>query len=96
MSFENEPHEPSEETQPDIAGFKAKLTAAYEKSRLGTHAKITDFIDTLKSQYTKEGLEHIRLYHLLAGSTPKPEDENAMEFDLPGGEIANFINSLEG
>ena len=92
MSIEQES---SAEKPLDIAGYKAILTSAYEKSRLGTHVKVTDLIESLKSQYTKEELEQTRLYHLLAGSTPRPEEESEMQLDLPSGELANFINSLQ-
>lgn len=53
--------------------------------------------ESLKQKMTAEGRSpdevfKYRLYHLISGSTPRPGQ--CTEFDLPGGDIENFIVSL--
>ena len=70
------------------------LSQAYRKSesRIALYKSVSEFALGLEKKYPDARSR--RLWHLLIGSTPKPEDENNVK-DYPGDDsIIRFIERL--
>lgn len=74
---------------------------AYDTNGFETHEKIVKMIEKLANDHSdsKKGIDsrkilnQYKLFHILVGSTTRPENEPTF-FDLPNGEIEAFIRSL--
>jgi hypothetical protein len=85
------------EKNPDNEGrVWAELSSIRETLLEGPDAEeineqVVMFVRKLRAEHGKD-IEKYKLYHLIVGSTPDPEW--SPQFDLPNGEIEEFIRNL--
>lgn len=63
-------------------------------NKLEIYSTFKPFVEEMRAKYPSERLDNIVLYNLLASST-LPQGETEGRFDLPGGEIEEFIKNLD-
>ncbi len=54
------------------------------------HPALQEFIQTMETKYGQDKCSRSKLWHVLTGSVPEATE---IDFDLPGGEVEDFIQN---
>ena len=84
MSMERIPNKSEQVTIDEL--LRIKLERSENEDPELFFKKIFDFVNELKTCIPSEELNSLKLYHVLIGSSDRPDG-----FDLPEGEIERFI-----